>query len=189
MFLGERMSLCWLSFSQQKGSKIKMFKSMHKRNPHWRRCAITLFHTVLGSGDKARKAIDSPINWIMIYFSQRAQSWKRTSLLSNKQDSSLDESVPNYYTARRPWFPPSSQWHYWKLVLKITLLCFILWDMKLLNEGKKPPEQENKTLWQSLWVVADGLSIHISSETYWLFLIYPTVLWKTMKETVRQWHF
>lgn len=66
----------------------------------------------------------------------RAQSWKRTSLLSIKQENSHDQSVLNYYTARRPWVPSSSQWHYWKLVLKITS-SFILWDIKLLNKGLK----------------------------------------------------
>lgn len=47
---------------------------MHKKkNPHWRRCAITLFHTVLGSAGKDREAVDSPINWITMCFSQRAE--------------------------------------------------------------------------------------------------------------------
>ena len=129
-FLGNGCFSVDFHFLNRKGAKSRCSRACTKEVSSAEGVQSRRFTFVFGLKKREKLKILLPLTqWGCISILK-----ERTSQVSSNRQSGHDESVLNYYTARRPWFPPTSWWHYWKLVLKMTSSS-TLWDMKLLNEA------------------------------------------------------
>lgn len=140
VFLRKRLFLCWLSFPQQKGLKIKMFRSVHNKVHSAEGVQSRRF--TLSSAWKRERSWRISSHWLN---NDAFQSWKKEPVKSAATD--MAAMMSQCLITSQP-----EDLGFLQLTDDIIGNWFWRWLQALLYETwncwTKPPEQEYKRLWQ-----------------------------------------